>query len=167
MRSPTPYLTAWVAGDPRSLSRSLSVLLVKNHLASDSQAWLTLRQSRGSSFQPPSRPPTPTITPGGFRIDNSEVGPRNLGFEKLRQVWGGVDSRACTVAPEPFIPLQKLLGHSCPGCSQRDGWWVGSGGSPAGVDDLGSSPAQTQGPLLPGPQVNYSSKMICQVIQNI
>ena len=133
-------------------------------MASDSQAWLMLGHSRGSSFQPPSRPPTPTITPGGFRVDSSEVGPRNLDFEKLRQVWGGVDYRACTVAPEPFIPLQKPLGHSCPGCSQRDGRGVGGGGAPTGVGDLGSSPAQMQGPLLPGPQVNYSSKMICQVI---
>lgn len=153
MRSPTPYLTAWVAGDPRSLSRSLSVLLVKNHLASDSQAWLTLRQSRGSSFQPPSRPPTPTITPGGFRIDNSEVGPRNLGFEKLRQVWGGVDSRACTVAPEPFIPLQKLLGHSCPGCSQRDGRGVGVGGHPQGLMTWEAAPHRRRDHSCLGPRL--------------
>ena len=68
---------------------------------------------------------------GGFRINNSEVGPRNLDCEKLRQVWGGVDYRACTVAPEPFIPLQKPLGHSCPGCSQWDG--RGWGGHPQGL----------------------------------
>ena len=151
MRSPTPHLTVWAAGDPRSLSRSLCALPVKNHLASDSQAWLALSHSEDSSFQPPSAP---------FRIANSEVGPRNLVFEKLSQVWGGMDYGACTVAPEPFIPLQKLLRHSCPGCSQRDGrGW----GAPTGVGDLGSSPAQMQGPLLPGPWVNYSSKMVCQV----
>lgn len=122
MRSPTPHLTAWAAGDPRSLSRSLCALPVKNHLTSDSQAWLTLSHSEDSSFQPPSAP---------FRIANSEVGPRNLVFEKLSQVWGGGDYGACTVAPEPFIPLQKLLRHSCPGCSQRDG--QGVGGHPQGL----------------------------------
>lgn len=157
MRGPTPHLTAWVAGDPQSLSRSLCALPVKNHLTSDSQAWLMLSHSKDSSFQPPSQPPSESLIlrwgPGTWCLKSSAR------FGEEWTMGPALSHRSPSFHYRNFCVTLALaaLSRMVGGCG-------GHPGAPTGVGNLGRCPAQMQGPLLPGPQVNYSSKMVCQVI---